>query len=159
MEDMKLNEYHLQNGLPEVWVLKQLDNKPYTKDDIRIFDNTDLPFILDEEVLGKWNVCDFVPHIEMHNPDKPNWSMEDVYWKIVEFRSDGSCTIVYGNGKRYESPSVTWTKGYVHSHMTKCAERYVIRRKKGCDYLFIQWKSGDYTFGKREPKYYVFRRE
>jgi hypothetical protein len=39
------------------------------------------------------------------------------------------------------------------------AEAYSVKNINGKDYLFVEWKSGDYTFGGRKPYWYVFVRE
>ena len=38
------------------------------------------------------------------------------------------------------------------------AERYEIKEINGDEYLFLQHKSGDYTYGGCEPMLYVLRR-
>lgn len=159
--EMKLDEYYMQNGRPEIWVLKQTDNIAHTKADIRIKDNTELLFIKDDAVIGKWVVCNIVKEIDSLDPDIPNphFPTHSLFWRTVEFLSDGDCKITYGDNTSYEKPHYTWTKDYVLAHISGVAERYELKRLKGCDYLFIEWKSGDYSFGGVNPPYYVFRRE
>lgn len=160
--EMKLNEYYFQNGKPEIWVLKQIDDLPHKKQEIRIIDKTDYPFENDEAVLGEWKVCDIVKDLNMFNPDiaNPSFPEHTLFFRSINFRDNGNCTITYAHGDKtvYTEPDYTWTKGLVLAHISKVAEQYILRRLKGCDYLFIEWKSGDYTFGGRKPCYYVFRR-
>jgi bla regulator protein BlaR1 len=41
----------------------------------------------------------------------------------------------------------------------KTASHYTIKKIKGSEYLFMEWKSGDYTIRGMKPAYYVMRRE
>jgi hypothetical protein len=52
----------------------------------------------------------------------------------------------------------SWTKGYVLHKWNHTACAYEIRTIGSRDYLFMEWKSGDYIYGGMEPKYYVFTR-
>ena len=52
-----------------------------------------------------------------------------------------------------------YTKNYVLNDREMTAERYEIKNINGCDYLFLQHKSGDYSYGGLEPLFYVFRRK
>lgn len=159
--EMKSWQYAHANGWPEVWVLRQLDNKAHTKQEVRIKDRTDLPFVTDAAAIGKWAVCDLVKDIGLFDPDIPNpqFPKEALFWKTVEFVDGGNCKIAYDDATSYEQPHYTWTKDYVLAHISFAAEKYTLIRIKSCDYLFIEWKSGDYSFGGQKPLYYVFRRD
>ena len=130
------------------WVLKQMDKKHYTKYEIGVMDNIDLPFVNDEKLLGKWNVVDFVDDIEGFNPSERYWQGE-LFYKSEEFFPDGT-----------DSHGIKWTKGMILDDTDdfKTASAYEIRDYDGADYLFIEWKSGDYIWGKMKPWYYVFGR-
>ena len=51
-----------------------------------------------------------------------------------------------------------WTNGYVLRKWNKTACAYEIKNIGGADYLFIEWKSGDYRWGGFETDYYVFEK-
>ena len=53
----------------------------------------------------------------------------------------------------------TWTRGYVLRKWNSTACAYEIRVIDDTPYLFIEWKSGDYIWGGREPHQYVFVRD
>lgn len=55
--------------------------------------------------------------------------------------------------------TVNWTKGTLLEKNNKLAPAYEMKIINGKEYLFIEWKSGDYQFGGRKPYYYVFIRE
>lgn len=51
-----------------------------------------------------------------------------------------------------------WTKGCViNIHRTTVAA-YEIKAINGTEYLFIEWKMGNYIYGGKEPDFYVFVR-
>lgn len=60
---VKLKSYdYMQSGRMTILVLRQLDKKHYTADELSRKDNIDMPFANDESVIGKWNAVSFVEH-------------------------------------------------------------------------------------------------
>lgn len=110
-------------------------------------ENIDLPFIDDPEIIGTWEIVDFVEAIDRFDPD-------DIQWKD-EFFLKG---MTFTEGGATQSPVWTWTKGVIINHGDKTACHYVIREIDGAAYLFFEWKSGDYTLRGEEPDYYVLKR-
>ena len=53
------------------------------------------------------------------------------------------------------SLAFNWTKGLIINHASKTAAKYEIKKMKGKQYLFMEWKSGDYVFRHQKPSYYV----
>ena len=53
-----------------------------------------------------------------------------------------------------------WTKGYTLEKRYEIASGYEIRVVDGVEYLAVDWKSGDYVYGK-EPRAckYIFVKE
>lgn len=51
-----------------------------------------------------------------------------------------------------------WTKGILLDKRAEIAEAYSICDINGKEYMFIEWKNGDYQFAGRTPDYYVFER-
>jgi DNA-binding transcriptional MerR regulator len=143
-------EYH-----EDTVVLTQTDKKRYTRKEIGQYDNIDMPFVNDEKILGKWAVVDFVRYIEDFDPSQQKYS-DRLFYKSVEFLPDGELNCTIGNIFK-----ARWTKGttLIKSGSGDIAEAYELRTFNGTDYLFIEWKSGDYTYGKMKPCYYVFVRE
>ena len=138
----------------KIWVLKQTDNKEYTKYEIGRHDDINLPFVNDEAVIGTWTAVDFVKKIEDFDPAKKGY--KDLFYVTAEFLPEG----VLHNYFDFNMYKNQWTKG-----TTLCtdgdgdtAPAYEMRSIEGVDYLFIEWKSGDYIWGKRDPQYYVFMR-
>ncbi len=74
----------------------------------------------------------------------------------MEFKENGgyvSATRTATNG----TVSV-WTKGLVLNRREKTASAYEIKVIDGREYLFREWKSGDYSFGGGRVYWYVFTR-
>ncbi|MDE7299864.1 MAG: helix-turn-helix domain-containing protein [Lachnospiraceae bacterium] len=162
--EFKDNNY-FRGGNPEIWVFRKTDAKAYSKQDIRIVD--EIPNLPAEDllVLGKWDVCDFVRTVDTFDPQKTCALLpyEGLYWRSAEFAEGGAMINGFLNTRDgsicADSADVwRWVRGYVICNPRSTANQYVIRKYGDTEYLFIQWKSGDYTFAGREPDWYVFRR-
>lgn len=166
--EMKFEQYYQWGGKPEVWVFRKLDDKEYSKKDIMIRDEVpgkDVPAD-DERVLGKWVVCDLVKRIEDFLPGQPNsrFPYEALFWRRVEFLEKGGMRNTFRRGEKEEeitdAPEIwRWTTGNVICNPRSTASLYTIRIYEATEYIFIQWKSGDYSYGGEEPCWYVFKRE
>lgn len=145
--ELKNNDYLRYGQKPVLCVLKKVDNYEYSEDEIRVIDRTDFPFVKDPEVIGKWVSIDYVRNIEDFNPSRQNWR-GDSFLKELTFYENGGTSL----------SNTTWTEGLVLSHRDKTASRYEIKRLHGREFLFYEWKSGDYSYGRRKPSYYVLER-
>ncbi len=153
---IEMKNYHNESrgGEPLIYVYRKIDSREYKKEEIRIRDNVNYPFINDDAVLGKWKVYDFGCDMDDYDPANRYWKGE-LFFKSVEFAADGKAAAVYGD----RAPvSLEWTKGILLNKYAEKAEAYNICNIEGKDYMFIEWKSGDYVFGGRAPRYYVFVR-
>lgn len=152
---MKDNDYESRGGLPVIWVYKKVTDKEFSIDELRIRDNVNLPFFPDNTVIGKWVVRDFVEKSENYSPDKQYFPKELLYFLSVDFKDDGSAnkTLDPAQNRPY---TVNWTKGFILDKYNEMASAYEIKKFDGKEYLFIEWKSGDYIFGRQKPYYYVF---
>lgn len=110
-------------------------------------DKTDLPFVNDPAVLGKWESVDYVASPSDFNPDKRAWR-GDLFFKGFNFLENG----------KFPEAWQTWTKGVVIHSGDKTASRYELKEIKGQTYLFFEWKSGDVTILGRKPNYYVLKK-
>lgn len=140
----------------DVIVLKQTDNKSYTKHEITQQDNINLPFVNDEKVLGKWVSVDFVKKIDNFSPFQRSFK-DELFYKSAEFLPNGEllCGMGKGSYKHKWTKDTTLKKAGDGTH----APAYEIHKFDNKDYLFIEWKSGDYIWGKIKPHYYVFTRD
>ncbi|HON66042.1 MAG TPA: M56 family metallopeptidase [Phycisphaerae bacterium] len=111
-----------------------------------IVDRTDWPFVDDPAVLGKWESVDYVKKIEDFKPGKA--SDKKLFLKGVVFEPQGKAN--YGFSDR--------TKGKFIHEPNKTAAEYTIKELDGHQYLFLEWKSGDYTQRRQKPWYYVLKK-
>ncbi len=153
--EMKEYQYESRGGLPVIWVYKKVSDRVLSRDELRICDNTDLPFVPDDRVLGNWIVRDFVLEADNFDPDNQNFPYEKLFFTSANFKPDGTvlCTFDPLEKRQYTE---NWTKGFVLDKANKTASNYVIKTFGEKEHLFIEWKSGDYTYGGRQPYWYVF---
>ncbi|MDD2806408.1 MAG: S8/S53 family peptidase [Elusimicrobiales bacterium] len=111
-------------------------------------DNIDLPFRGDPEVLGRWRSVAYVDSAEEFSPDAVQ-PAEELFFKGLEFLPGGAT----------ESGNEIWTRGFVISPADRTASKYELKRLGGEEYLFMEWKSGDYILRGTAPGYYVLVRE
>ncbi len=156
---------YFQGGMPEILVLKKIDSKAYTKEEIMIKDKIPTAPSTDTNVIGNWNVCDLVRSPNEFNPQAMCSFVpyEALYWRKVEFLSGGAMINTfktYEEIKSHIDPSNIWrwVNEYVICNPRQTASKYIIQKHNNVEYLFIQWKSGDYSFGGEEPFWYVFKK-
>lgn len=145
-----------RGGKPTVLVLRQLDNNAYSVNDIAKKDVIDLPFADDRAVIGRWEVRDFCQRIEEFDPAKRR--RERLFCKSIEFKEQGEVISILGDKTICGDHMQTWTKGYILEKYNHTACAYKICVLQGQEYLFVEWKSGDYVYGGCDPQYYVFKR-
>ena len=138
-----------------VCVYEKVDSNHYTEDDIRIKDNINLPFVDDKAVQGKWNTIGFISI-----NDKDDFSVEllktgiDYPLKGLTFNPNGELIEEFGSNFYKQG----WTKGSILNLVSEMNCAYEIKTIQGKDYLFFEWKSGDYQFGGRVFGCYVLER-
>lgn len=132
-------------------VFVKIDSVHYTKATLGRHDNIDLPFAGDERVIGKWKSIGFVDMVENFSP---NDICDNLYLKAITFLPDGKCIQEYMD----EIWQDKWTRGFVLSQHRATAATYIIREINGLEYLFMEWKMGNYIYGGLKPDYYVFVR-
>ncbi len=141
-----------RGGRPETLVLRQIDNRAYTKDELRRRDNTNLPFVPDGRVLGSWRVHSTFRDRGAFDPAA---SGDCAFWRGADFSENGSLTMTMVDR---EIPN-TWTNGFILDRRQSLAMAYEIEVIDGKDYLIVEWKNGDYVYGGYIPGYYAFVRE
>jgi bla regulator protein BlaR1 len=126
----------------------------------KIQDKIDYAFVDDSEAVGKWEVVDFVEKTDIFKPGEKQWRGED-FLRSMTILPDGKMAPFQMKGRETSkiSPltSVTWTKGYIFDSQDKTASQYTIKEINGTKYMFMEWKSGDYTSRGMTPWYYVFK--
>jgi len=138
--EWKSGDYIVRHMKPEYYVLKKTAA-------VRR-DNIDLPFRDDPRVVGEWESVDFVESPDRFTPSARAWN-GDLYLKKLVFLPKG----------KSDKPWWTWTKGVVMHSGDKTASKYEIKKLGGAEYMFFEWKSGDYVFRGRKPFYYVLKKK
>ena len=103
-------------------------------------------------MLGKWRSIAFVNAIDDFRTDEER---NGLYLETIEFYPDGSLVQSYMDKKWYDK----WTKEHIINLHRTTAAAYIIKEVNGTEYLFIEWKMGNYIYGGMRPEYYVFKRE
>jgi bla regulator protein BlaR1 len=123
----------------------------------RRIDNIDIPFLEDANILGKWVYADFVDGITEFSPGaQPHFP--DPYLISIEFLPLGEVRIETKDGNIERTP-FKWTNGYVLDTLEQTCSSYLLQDIDEREYMFLEWKSGDYIFNGLNPKYYVLKRE
>lgn len=132
-------------------VFIKVSDQRYNKATLGRHDNIDLPFVYDDAVIGTWRSVSFVDKIENFSPDR---IIENLYLKSIRFNTDGSAVQQYMDEEWQDK----WTKGYVINQHRTTAAAYEIHNIGGTEYLFLEWKMGNYIYGGMKPSIYVFSR-
>ncbi len=144
----------IRGGKPTYLLLKKSNSNRYSAESIARKDDIDKPFVTDERIIGKWKAHSFLCNkSEFPQEEEP---IDDLYFKEIEFFSDGNCRCVYADAVFEGEDTVAWTKNYLLRKWNWSACEYEIRTVDGKDYMIIEWKSGDYRYGGYDTNYYVF---
>lgn len=157
----KDHNYFHRGALPELLILEKVDSKKYTKEELRIRDELRDEFVEDETVIGKWKACDFVKNPDFFKEGEYNagFPKEKLFFRRIDFRENGDCEVQYGD-EVLQAPQVNWSKGEIRDVQRGLLQKYERRVINGTEYLFAQFKSGDYFYNhQKSPWYYVFTRE
>lgn len=151
----------IENGDDPVYLLyKQTESTLFTYNTAKKrIDDTDMPYTDDPAVSGEWRSVDFVKNIESFDTSKMNWEKENLWIASVRFMPRGICVKTVKTERGTADITVRYTKGYVLNDREMTAEKYVIKSINDEEYLFLQHKSGDYSYGGCEPMLYVFKRK
>ena len=143
-----------RGGKPTYLLLKKSDSNRYSAESIARKDDIDKPFVNDERIIGKWKAHSFLCNkAEFPQEEEP---IDDLYFKEIEFYSDGNCRCVYADAVFEGEDTVVWTKNYLLRKWNWSACEYEIRTVGEKNYMIIEWKSGDYRYGGYDTNYYVF---
>lgn len=124
----------------------------YNIDTVGRRDNIDLSFVMDKKILGRWYGVDFVSDIS-------DFCAKDSYDKMlleyIDFHTDGTAVQKYMDEEWHDR----WTKGFLLSQHRHTAAKYEIHLSGDKEYLFVEWKMGNYIYGGMKPDFYVFARK
>lgn len=99
---------YLRGGMPTVLVLEQVDKNRYTKREIAREDDTDMPFVNDERVLGDWMAFDFIRNREEFDPDVNHLPQERLFFKHMHFGEEGFLSSIIHTNYHYVSRRINF---------------------------------------------------
>ncbi len=140
----------------KVAVYYNVDHNDYTIEDIKQKDNVNVPFVNDERVVGTWKTIDYINKKDSFNPEKLQSSKEMLSLDKLAFDGNGNVNVSYTSGKEFVTK---YTKDYIINLIlpdTLC--KYTYQEILGKKYIIVEWKSGDYVFGKVINGYYVLEK-
>lgn len=141
----KSGDYILRGAAPRYYVLKKASAEPSATPGRRV-DKIDYPFVDDPQLVGAWRSIDIVDSADQFKPGEKQFK-GDLDLKSLTVLADG----------KTKGPW-RWTKGLLLHPGDKTASQYEIKDMGGTRYLFMQWKSGDYTLRGATPQYYVLKK-
>jgi hypothetical protein len=113
----------------------------------RNVDNVNRPFVDDPQIIGHWTYIDFVSSPDDFKPGAQTWKGDLSVFKNFTVFPDGRTSYRW----------LTWTKGAMINKGEKTAGDYQIRNFDGTNYLFVEWKNGDYILFHSNPWFFVLR--
>lgn len=140
-----------EEGVSYIEVLKQVNCRQYSRQEIGRHDNTNLAFVPDDKAVGVWQSVAFVGTPEEFAGVKAE---HPLWLRSVKFSADGVAVRNY-DGEEWQE---RWTKGALIDEYRGTVSRYFFAERNGEEYLFMEWKTGNYVYGGMEPTYYVFKR-
>lgn len=134
---------------------KRIDDRKYTINDIRQVDDVSYEFINDEKVLGIWRTIGFTYGNNIDEAIKVRSG--DLFLQRLVFCSGGK---LIEENKNIVSNYLLWTNGKViDNKYTMTSSQYEIIKIDNIEYLIYEWKTGDYSFGKRKTGKYILIKE
>ena len=143
------------NTIDNYAVYEKVDDKHYLKEEIAIKDDTNIPFIQDERVVGFWDSIDYVDDFDDFVVGQKYWKY-DLYLKKYIFENNGKLFVEYGNNKMLYP--INWSKEVVINKNNNTVSEYVIKEIDNETIMFVEWKCGDYVYGGQINGYYVLKK-
>lgn len=136
-------------------VYEQVDNKEYKNEEIKIKDDTNIPFINDKKVIGFWQSIDYVNNFNDFKPNKKFWD-EELFLKSYTFNPNGTLMAEY-NGLN-DVQKINWSKNVVINKNMSTVSEYTLKEINNQTIMFVEWKSGNYIYGWKVRGYYVLQK-
>ena len=136
---------------------QKVDSNEYIDEEIKIKDNIEIDFVEDKNLVGFWKVIDFVNNPNSFNPENIQSDSDNLSLQKVTFTPDGEVYLNYkynGNIKH-----ARYTKDYIINFcLPDTLSKYSYRIINGKQYLIVEWKSGDYVYGRMINGYYILEK-
>jgi bla regulator protein BlaR1 len=119
-------------------------------------DKVDYPFVMDENILGKWEFADYVETPASFVAGATSFG-DDPYLKAIEFLDNGKVIVTIGVDEPFVS-AFMWTAERIMNMAESTCSLYTITAVNGDTYMMFDWKSADYSYNNLVPYYYVFKK-
>lgn len=134
---------------------KKIDNQKYTVDEIKQVDDVSYNFVNDENALGIWRTIGFTYNDNIEEIIKEK--NDNMFLQRLIFCKDGK---LIEENKNVIVNHLLWTNGKViDNKYAMTSSKYEIVKIDNLEYLIYEWKTGDYSFGKRKPGKYILIKE
>lgn len=117
-----------------------------------IHESMDYKFVTDKDAIGQWTAIDFVT--SPNDFDGKDTTKKDFIETCIRNFYDNGREAHYADKTR-GAALTKWTKGYVWGS-DDVIEEYQIKQLNGKTFMFMQYKSGDYTVRGQKPNYMVY---
>ena len=135
---------------------RKIDNKEYSIDEIKQIDDVSYEFVNDENVLGIWKSIAFTYGDDIGQVVKSK--QEDLFLQRLIFCKGGK--LIEDRINKTTLNHLLWTKGKViDNKYSMTLSKYEIVIINNVEYLVYEWKTGDYTFGRRKSGKYILIKE
>ncbi len=133
-------------------VYRKTSDQHFTLLEIGRREDINVPFMPDDTVVGEWYSVGYVEQAENFCGDvQPN----EIFWlRRIVFCPDGTVTRVYSDEEWHNR----WSKGVLLDQRKLTVSHYFYKTIQDEEYLFLEWKMGNYVYGGMPPSYYVFRK-
>lgn len=135
-------------------VFKKVDNKKYSEKDIALKDDADLPFVRDDRYVGFWKAIALIDKNKDDQFDPHKFAEGDFFIKKLILSTDGEAIWV----NRERCHACKWTAGLILDKTNCIASKIKVKNIDGKTYMIVDWKSGDYIYGKVVTACYVFEK-
>ena len=134
-------------------VLRKTSDKHYLLEDVKKVENINLPFINDEKIIGLWKSVAYVDKIDDFKKDIYDKNLR-LWLESIEFFEKGKVVRKYFDTSWEDK----WTKGKLLDQKKSIVSNYQIECINGKEYLFLEWKMGNYVYGGMPATFYVFEK-
>lgn len=135
-------------------VLKKVSSKHFELSDFARRENINLPFEYDEKIIGKWKTVAYVENIEDFH-DQIN-TTQTLWLEYIIFYKNGQATRKYFEQDIWQDK---WTKGALLDLKKSLVSKYFFKKINNVEYMFLEWKMGNYVYAGKPATYYVFIKE
>lgn len=121
-------------------------------------DDLTYTFKMDEQALGTWRSVGFVGEEKEFIGSEARYSNR-LTLQGLTFKENGDLVAIVNNEDGIVKTDFDWTKGRIINQVDETNSAYKIKEIDGKEYMFYEWKSGDYVYKRIEKPYlYVLER-